>query len=330
LLTIFGAGSVGLVLGARLAHAGEHVLFVTRSAEAADRIEREGVRLEDPATGRAFIARARAAAGVEAAAARVGDGPVLVCTRSADSLQAARELKRVAGDAVVASAQNGVDNDALFARHFQRLQGVVVRQTCTRTAENAARATGDGRLVVGSWPAGCDDDALALADRFRRAGYDVGLSQDLAQDRWLKLCVNLMSAPNALIRREDHATKAFVQIKVRLLEEAKAAILACGVAAHSCDGRDRSLDEEIAHQGGALARGDSARALPLYNDVWSSLDRGLTPEALGYHQRVLDLAARHGLPTPMNARVLEALRHAVAKRRGPESASAADLLDATG
>ena len=326
MLTVCGAGSVGLVIGARLAHAGEPVLFVTRSAEAADRIEREGVRLEDPATGSTFTAKAQSAAGVDAAAARIGRGPVLVCTRSVDGPQVARELARVAGDAVVASAQNGVENDALFARHFRRVQGVVVRQTCTRTAHNAALATGSGRLVVGSWPDGCDEAALDLAARFRRAGYDVGLSQDLARDRWLKLCVNLMSAPNALVRRDDHTAPAFVRIKVRLLEEARDAMRASGIEARSCDGRDRSLDEEIAHQRDALARGDSARALPLHNEVWSSLKRGLTPEALAYHQLVLDLAARHGLPAPANARVLEALRHAVANRSGPESVAAEALL----
>jgi 2-dehydropantoate 2-reductase len=182
---------------------------------------------------------------------------------------------------------------------------------------------------VGSWPDGCDEAAHDLAARFQRAGYDVGLSHDLAQDRWLKLCINLMSAPNALIRREDHAAPAFVRIKVRLLEEARDAIRACGIEARSCDGRDRSLDDEIAHQRDALARGDSARALPLYNDVWSCLQRGLTPDALGYHQVVLDLAGRHGLSAPVNTRVLAALRLAVAERRGPESVGALELLGAS-
>jgi 2-dehydropantoate 2-reductase len=326
LLTVYGPGSVGLVIGARLARAGEQVLFVSRSADVVDRIEREGVSIEDPATSRTFTARAHSSAGVDAAAARIGEGPVLICTRSADTLQAARELADVVPDAVVASAQNGVDNDGLLADHFRRVQGVVVRQTCTRTADNAARATGPGRLVVGSWPGGCDEPARDLAHRFRRAGYDVGLSHDLAADRWLKLCVNLMSAPNALIRREDHATTAFVEIKVRLLEEARDAILAAGLTVGSCDGRDRALDDEIEHQRGALARGDSARDLPLYNDVWSCLKRNLAPDALRYHEVILDLAFRHGLRAPLNARVLDALRSAGAKRSGPESMGARELL----
>ena len=54
MLVVYGAGSVGLVLGARLARAGERVLFVTRRREVAERIQSEGVRLEDPASGEAF------------------------------------------------------------------------------------------------------------------------------------------------------------------------------------------------------------------------------------------------------------------------------------
>ena len=57
----------------------------------------------------------------------------------------------------------------------------------------------------------------------------------------------------------DHESQAFVSVKVRLLEEARAALLAAGIEARSCDGRDRSLDEEIAFQRESLARGTRAR-----------------------------------------------------------------------
>ena len=64
--TLVGAGAVGLVLGARLARAGEDVRIVTRRPEVAARIEREGVRVEDPATGESWTARVRAVAGIAA------------------------------------------------------------------------------------------------------------------------------------------------------------------------------------------------------------------------------------------------------------------------
>ena len=135
-----------------------------------------------------------------------------------------------------------------------------------------------------------------------------------------------MSAPNALIRREDHETRAFVETKVRLLEEAEAALAAAGIVARSCDGRDRSLEEEIESQRSSLERGASARRLPLYNQVWAALRHGGPLEADRYYRRILDLARRHGVPTPVNERVLDALERAWKESRGPESLGAAELL----
>ncbi len=326
MLVIYGAGAVGLVVGARLARAGLPVLLVTRRPEAAQRIHELGVRIEDPATGRAFEQRVAAVCGIEAAAERIEAGPVLFCMRSPDTAAAARALAAVAREATVASLQNDVDNEPALAAVFPRVIGGCVRQTSTRTADNCVVAVGGGRIVVGLWPSGDAPVARELADALRRAGYDVGVSTRIADDKWLKLCVNLMSAPNALIRREDHATHAFVEVKARLLEEARAILLAAGIPARSCDGRDRSLDQEIAHQRESLALGTSARALPVYNQVWAALRHGGPVEADRYHRRMLELAAAHGIPAPQNARVLEALERAVLERTGPECLGAQELL----
>lgn len=323
---IVGAGSVGLALGARLASSGCEVLFLTRRPEQAARLAREGVRLEDPATGARVEAAVRATHRPERAAAGLEGRPVLFCTRTPDLAHGAAALTHLAGGAVAVAAQNGVDPEALLAEHFPRVLGLVVRQTCTRVDERVARATGPGRLVVGARAPSCLADAEALARCLSRAGYDVGLSHDLAADRWLKLCVNLMSAPNALVVRRDHEGADFVEVKALLLEEARAVLAAAGIHAASCDGRDRSLEEEIAHQRTALARGDSARALPLYNQVWSALRHGGPLEADGYHETVLELARRHGVRAPVNERVLDLLRRAARESRGPESLRASELL----
>lgn len=326
MIAVYGAGAVGLVLGARLARAGEPVLFVTRRRAAARRIASEGVTLEDPASGESFVARAEAVAGPEAAAERLDGGFVVFCMRVPQAVPAAEALARAAPEARVASALNGVETDPELARRFAVVAGLVVRQTCTRSADNAARASGTGRLVLGAVTQAAGPALEELARPLRAAGYDVGLSKDLASDRWLKLCVNLMSAPNALVRREDHATRAFVELKARLLEEARDALAAAGIRARSCDGRDRSLDEEIAFQREALRRGTSARALPLYNQVWSALRHGGPLEADAYHRTILGLAARAGSAAPQNARVLEVLLAAANEGAGPESVRAEALL----
>jgi 2-dehydropantoate 2-reductase len=326
MLTIYGAGAVGLVVGARLARAGEPVLFVTRRPEAARRIAERGVRFDDPGSGEAWRVPARAVCGPSAAAELLGDGPVLFCMRAGDTAAAADALARAAPDACAASLQNGVENEAELARRFARVIGAALRQTCTRRHDAAACATGAGRIALGDHPRGSGPECLALAARLRAAGYDVGVSPRIGEDKWLKLVVNLMSAVNALVRRPDHATRAFVELKARLLEEGRDALAAAGITARSCDGRDRSLDEEIAWQRASLAAGESARRLPLYNQVWSALRCGGPLEADAYHRRVIALAAAHGLEAPRNARVLAALERAQREGLGPESCSAAELL----
>jgi 2-dehydropantoate 2-reductase len=204
----------------------------------------------------------------------------------------------------------------------------VVRQTCTRVDARSVRAAGAGRLVLGVFAPVPAEAALrerdALAEALRSAGFDLGISQRIQEDRWLKLCVNLMSAPNALVRREDHESRAFVEVKARLLEEARAALAAAGIAARSCDGRDRSLEEEIRYQRESLGLGTSVRRLPLFNAVWTGLREGGDVEADRFHRRILEVAAAGGVPAPVNARVLEVLLAASA----PECVRAEELLPA--
>jgi 2-dehydropantoate 2-reductase len=324
--SVVGAGSVGLALGARLTRGGCRVRLVTRDAEAARILDRDGIHVEDPASHERWNTAVEAVAGIENADLSASDLPVLICVRATETTSVADRLAACAPSAAVVSVQNGVDNDELLAGHFESVIGAVWRQTCTRVAPNRVRFTGQGRVVIGLHPRGTAPAVERLASDLRRAGYDVGISSCIAEDRWLKLCVNLMSAPNALIRREDHTTRAFVEVKARLLEEAQAVLAAAGVQARSCDGRDRSLGEEIRHQRGALKRGTSARAIPLYNQVWTSLSGDAPLEADGYHEQILSLARLHGIDAPVNTRVREKLLEAKAGGRGPECLRALELL----
>lgn len=329
MISIVGAGSVGLAVGARLARSGEQVRFVTRRESAARALRERGVRLEDPATGEAWSARVEAIAGIRCAGPRLEEGPILICVRANETASVAEELARVAPAGFVASVQNDVDNPEILASCFSRVAGCAYRQTCTRKSETEALAIGWGRIVLGAWPEGRTADVDALAECFRNAGYDVGVSSRIASDLWLKLCVNLMSAPNALVAREDHTHPAFVEVKARLLEEARDVLAAARIEASSCDGRDRSLDAEIGFQRASIARGESARKLPVYNQVWSALRHGGPLEADRYHRRILDLAESARLPAPQNRRVLEVLLDAYESRRGPELVRAARLLAGT-
>jgi 2-dehydropantoate 2-reductase len=322
--TVVGAGSVGLALAARLAHAGVAVLLVTRREEAARTLAERGLSAEDPASGARVGVALRTTA--DPAWPERSTGPVFVCTR-ADAVEA---LARAFGDraAPFVTLQNDVVSEQVAARHVRLVIGGVWRETATRRADDRVclQLGRPGRAVLGLHPQGRSAAVEEVAALLRRGGVDVSVSEAIGRDKWLKLCVNLMSAPNALVRRPDHTSQAFVDVKVRLLEEAEAALAAAAIDATPCDGRDRTLAEEIAFQREALARGTSARPLPLYNHVWTALRAGAPLEADAYHERILALAERHGVAAPVNRRVLEKLREAAGCRLGPECFAAGALL----
>ena len=322
--TIVGAGSVGLALAARLARGGVAVLLVTRRPEAAHALAGRGLEASDPATGARLGVALRATADPDWPARATG--PLFVCTRAADVEPIARAC--AGGAAPFVTFQNDVASEEVAARFVPRVIGGVWRETVTRRADDRVSLQLDrpGRAVVGLHPHGRSAAVEEVAALLRRGGLDVSVSEAIGHDKWLKLCVNLMSVPNALARRADHETAAFVEVKVRLLEEAAAVLGAAGIDAAPCDGRDRNLAEEIAHQRTALARGTSARPLPLYNHVWTSLRSGASLEADAYHERILALAERHSVPAPVNRRVLEKLREACRGRLGPECFEARALL----
>lgn len=322
--TIVGAGSVGLALAARLSDLGP-VEVVTRRAEAAEALS-QGLLVEDPASGDRRTLTVRAVHGWSRATP-VGRGAVFVCTRLPDTDDVAADLARHAPDALALSVQNGLDGGERLARQLPRVACCVWRQTATRVSDAHVRFTGSGRVIVGAQP-GCEtsEDARALAAQLGRVGLDASHSAHIERDQWLKVCINLMSAPNALVRREDHESPEFVEIKTRLLEEARDTLTAAGISAAPCDGRDRTLEEEIAHQRSALERGTAARPLPLYNHVWTALREGRSLEAGHYHERILELAEMHGISAPVNSRVRDVLLRAEADGEGPESVAAAELL----
>jgi 2-dehydropantoate 2-reductase len=322
--TIVGAGSVGLALAARLARAGVAVLLVTRREAAARALSERGLSAQDPATGTRVGVAPRATADLAQAAEAAG--PVFVCTRAGAVEDVARAFAGSAAPFV--TFQNDVASEEVAARHVRLVVGGVWRETATRRADDRVcfSLARPGRAVVGLHPGGRDAAVEEVAALLRRGDVDASVSEAIGRDKWLKLCVNLMSAPNALVRRADHTTAAFVEVKVRLLEEALALLAAAGIDATPCDGRDRTLAEEIAFQREALARGTSARPLPLYNHVWTALRSGAPLEADAYHERILALAERHRVAAPVNRRVLETLREAASKGLGPECCEARALL----
>ncbi|MHC4972877.1 MAG: ketopantoate reductase family protein [Planctomycetota bacterium] len=293
--TVFGAGSVGTVLAGLLADAGVDVRLAGRGAVG-------GLRLE----GDEETVIAQVPVVVEP------EGTILLCVHAPD---VGGLCARWPGRSVV-TWQNGVSSEEEAAR-WCRVIGGVWRMTCTLLEPGRALYTRRGRVVVGRHPeADRDDDEVeALAADLGLAGFDVGVSPRIAGDKWLKLCLNLTSAPHALIRKQDHGRPEFGALKAALLEEARDVLFAAGIEVRSCDGRDLPLEEEIERH-----RAGGTRQRPVYNDTWRQLAQGRRPKSL-YHDTFVDLA---GGSAPRNAAMLELVLRAT----GPECYSVDEVFTA--
>jgi 2-dehydropantoate 2-reductase len=325
-ITVVGGGAVGLNLAARLAISGRHVSVFTRRPEAATAFESQGLRLVDPAQDQEIAVRLLVDRKLEDSV-KAGTSRWLICLRTGETDSIAQKLHTLVPNAQVASLQNDVINEEILGRYFSEVVGIVLRQTCTLRDVNTVLATGKGRVILGDYPAGWGSLSNEWADDFEEAGFEVGRSHDILSDKWLKLVYNCLSAVNALIRKEDHVKPEFVEIKVRLLEEAQAALTAANIAHSSCDGQDRTIQSEIEHLRRSLMDGTSRRDLPLYNACWAALqDPGRPLEADLYHERILSLAKGHGLSAPSHRVILDAVSNAWTHKTGPEKLHAMAVL----
>ncbi|MCH2187718.1 hypothetical protein MK280_17830, partial [Myxococcota bacterium] len=325
-ITVVGAGAVGLNVAARLAISGHRVSVFTRRPEAAKVIESQGLRLVDPARNQEVRARLLVDHHLEDSV-EAGTTRWLICLRTGETESIAQKIQALMPKAQLASLQNDVINEAILGRYFSQVSGIVLRQTCTLRNLNTILATGGGRVIVGDYPSGWGPLSAEWADDFEAAGFEVGRSSDIASDKWLKLVYNCLSAVNALICKEDHVTPDFVEIKVRLLEEAQTALTAEHISHSSCDGRDRTINAEIEQLRRSLIDGTSRRDLPLYNACWAALQDPVRPlEADLYHQRILSLAEGKGLSAPSHRVILDAVSRAWTLQTGPEKLRARAVL----
>lgn len=186
-IAVMGAGAVGCYFGGLLARAGHDVTLIGRLGHV-EAIGRRGLVLDMGGSRHTVpVAATEDAAGV------AGADLVLVCVKSTDTEDAARQMAgHVAPACAVWSLQNGVDNaERLQAVLGREVVPVVVYVAAEMAGQGHVRHHGRGELVVG--PSGTSEE---LAARLAEAGIPARVSEDAVTALWTKLIVNC--AYNAL------------------------------------------------------------------------------------------------------------------------------------
>jgi 2-dehydropantoate 2-reductase len=318
---VVGAGAVGGTVGGRLHDAGHDVVLVARGAHAAA-MQRDGLRLALP--DRVLTVRAPVVTSIDAVAFGPDD-VVLLATKTQDTSAALDALVGVGADVPVVCVQNGVANERMALRRFDRVYGVVVMLPAVLLEPGRIDAQGHpftGLLDLGRVPSGADEFATRIATDFSGSGFVSQPQPDIMRWKYAKLLRNLGNAIEALGGHDlDGDERAAVgELDRRLREEAIACLDAAGIAWTSDEEWVERRQEQVQHtpvEGRSRAGGST----------WQSLARGAGSVEVDYLNGEICLLGReHRVPTPVNAMVQRVMTRAATSGAAPGSMRPTELL----
>jgi 2-dehydropantoate 2-reductase len=332
-ILIWGAGAIGGSIGAALPHAGHDVLLVDRDADHVAAIDRSGLEIIGPI--RQYRVRARACTPEQV------EGTfqtVLLCVKAQDTEQAARALApHLAPDGVVVSVQNGL-NELVIARIVgeARTIGCFVNFGADYHGPGLVMYGGRGAVVVGELDGRRTARIEAIHRLFRTFDADAVLTDNIWGYLWSKLIYGALLFATALT---DDAiadvldARRYRPVLVALGQEVAAIAAAERVRLERFDGFDPAAFTSGA-SAAALARSFAdmvafnRRSAKSHSGIWRDLAvRRRRTEIDAQIGPIVEIGARHGVPTPLSTRLI-ALIHDIEDGRRAQDQATLDALAA--
>jgi 2-dehydropantoate 2-reductase len=320
-ILIWGAGSIGGSLGAAFVRSGHDILFVDRDAEHVAAMNKEGLEITGPLAPGRVAARAVLPDDV--------DGLfdlVVLCVKAQDTEAAARALApHLAPDGVVVSAQNGL-NELTIAEAVgrQRTIGCFVNFGADYHGPGTVMYGGRGAVVVGELDGRRTPRLERLHALFQSFEPNAVLTSNIFGYLWSKLIYGALLFATALtddsiadvLDDRDHRP-ALIELGREIARVAAAvgvrleAFNGFDPAAFTSAGTAQALERSFADMVAFNRR--SAKS---HSGIWRDLAvRRRRTEIGAQIAIVLPIAARHGVPAPVNARLVELIHDLEAGRR---------------
>ncbi len=298
-IAIIGAGAMGSVYAARFAEAGHEVVAIDPWRAHMDAIAAQGLRLDGP-DGNRTVTDIQATDAPEAAE---GAGLVVIATKAAGVAGAAQALRPHLGtETTVVTIQNGLGAGERIAAHLPGeavLLGVADGFGASVPAPGHVRHAAMKLIRLGELSGGETDRLQKVAEIWQGAGFNARTFADIHQLIWEKLLCNVtLSAPctvfdctvGELLDHPEHWRTA----------------LACTSEAHACglaEGIGFGFDDPVDYVtrfAEALRGASPSMRLDHLAGRRSEIDfiNGAIPS----------IGRRHGIATPVNAELTEAVR----------------------
>jgi 2-dehydropantoate 2-reductase len=322
-IAVAGAGSIGCYAGGCLSLVGRRVTFLMRPALAED-VARHGLRISDfEGADRRLATEALKLTGDPAAALAQAD-IILITVKSGATQDMADIIARHApAGAIVVSLQNGVANVGCLKARLGDWHAVVAGMVPfnvvqTRDADGCPRfhCASSGTVLIGSGIGGL----RALLDV---PGLTVAEHGHMPAVQWGKLLFNLNNALNALSGlplATELADQRWRRLLAAQIEEALVVLRASSIRPASLERMPPRLIPHILRLPDAVFRVLARRMLAIdpqaRSSMWEDLERRRPTEIDHLQGAIVALAAKAGVPVPVNARIVRLVRQAETAGKG--------------
>ncbi len=328
-IAIIGCGGIGGVLAATLTRAGADVTPVVGNPKIAEALRTHGYRVRELDGTESTVPLGRQPL-LHASEAEVLFDLAFVATQSTTLEAALTDARpRLADHATVVTCQNGLPEDRARAIVGERVLGCVVGWGASMVEPGHYKRTSKGVLTFGR-PTGASPEAHKIAALGEAASPSL-VVDDLAGVRWSKLAINCVTTTLGAIggvplgKLLSH--RPIRRIALEVFAEVAAVAAASGVKVQPVGGTldidkiaisdaERGLSfgsPSLAYKHSVLlAVGFKYRRLR--SSMLYALERGRPPEIDFLNGELVRRGAALGVPTPVNAALVEAVRAIEARR----------------
>lgn len=296
-ILIVGAGAIGSFYGAILKRAGCSVSTVLRSEYEA--VKASGIEISSPLGDLSYKPDH---------VYRDGDTPeatpdyLLLCVKVIPGVDRAALVRPWMGSHTrLVLIENGLDIERELADAFPAnpIISCLAFIAASRVGPGKVEHKAYGKLVMGRFPEGLDDDTRALADLFITGGISIDLSEQVVGERWRKCVWNTPFNPLSVLA---NGADTLTMLDTEGGEDLLRALMKETMATAAADGYP--LEEALIEQNIS-----GTRKMPAYRNSMALdylNDRPIELDAvLG---NVVAIAQRHGVPVPHLNTVLTTLR----------------------
>ena len=301
---IYGAGAIGGTIGARLFQKGQEVILIVRGAHL-EAIQARGLTLDDPHES---VTLPIDAVGHPSEIDFREDDVVILTMKSQHTLSALEDLREAAGESIpVTCCQNGVANERMASRRFDRVYAMVVILPATHLEPgivlHESKTTG-GVLDAGVFPHGTDQLIERVTGDLQSANFSAYADPKVMRQKYAKLLNNLGNSLQAVSDAGSDARDIFRQMVHEALDCYEAANIDCASREEVAERRADHL--QMGRISGRERGGGSS---------WQSIVRGTgSIEADYLNGEIVQLGKLHGVATPAN-RTIQQLGNRVARER---------------